>query len=92
MVRDNQFEVPQSDVAAWESVLDLMLQEQELVEVFEAAGLWVEPEAAGAPATTGLRDRQDGRHRGAAAGRNRSRVRPVIPGRLGWERSLGKGV
>ena len=53
MVRDNHFEVPQSDVAAWESVLDLMLQEQELsgvlrypglVEVFEAAGLGLTPD------------------------------------------------
>ena len=44
MVRDNHFEVPRDDVAAWESVLDLMLQEQELVEVFEAAGLGLTPD------------------------------------------------
>ena len=46
MVRHNRLEVPRDDVAAWESVLDLMLQEQSealrhpgLVEVFKAAGL-----------------------------------------------------
>ena len=52
-VRDNHFEVPQSDVAAWESALDLMLQELELsevlrhpglIDVFEAAGLGLTPD------------------------------------------------
>ena len=94
MVRDNHFEVPRDDVAAWEPALAVMLQELQLsvvlrhpglVEVFEAAGLglttdgvlpaglWLEPEAAGAPATSGLRDRQEGRHRCASAGRDRCR-------------------
>ena len=98
MVRDNHFGAEESDVAAWESALDLMLQELQLsevlrhpglIEVFEAAGLGLtpdgecrlvfasEPPAAGTPATSGLRDRQDGGHRGAAAGRNRCRVRPA---------------
>ena len=97
MVRDNHFEVPRSDVAAWEPALAVMLQELQLsvvlrhpglIEVFEAAGLGLtpdgeyrlvfasEPPAAGTPATSGLRDRQDGRHRCAAAGRNRCGVRP----------------
>ena len=53
MVRDNHFGAEESDVAAWESVLDLMLQElqlsvvlrhPELVEVFEAAGLGLTPD------------------------------------------------
>ena len=39
MVGDNHFEVPQSDVAAWESALDLMLQELELSEVLRHPGL-----------------------------------------------------
>ena len=98
MVRDNHFEVPWDDVAAWEPALAVMLQELQLsevlrhpglIEVFEAAGLGLtpdgeyrlvfasEPPAAGTPATSGLRDRQDGRHRGAAAGRNRCRLRPA---------------
>ena len=89
MVRDNHFEAPQSDVDAWESVLDLMLQELELSEVLRhpglglttdgvlPAGLWLEPEAAGAPATSWLRDRQEGRHRCAAAGRDRCCVGPT---------------
>ena len=105
MVCDNHFEVPRADVAAWESALDLMLQELELSEVLrhpglvEAAGLGLtpdgeyrlvfasEPPAAGAPATSGLRDRQDGRHRGAAAGRNRCRVCPS-----GQSRPAGLGA
>ena len=64
-----------------------MLRHPGLVEVFEAAGLglttvgvlpaglWLEPEAAGSPATSGHRDRQDGRHRCASAGRDRCRGR-----------------
>ena len=106
MLCGNHFEVPQSDVAAWESALDLMLLELSevlrhpgLIEVLEAAGLGLttdgvlpaglrlEPQVAGAPATSGLRDRQDGRHRGAAAGRNRCRVRPS-----GHSRPAGLGA
>ena len=94
MVRDNHFEVPWDDVAAWEPALAVMLQELQLsevprhpglIEVFEAAGLGLtpdgeyrlvfasEPPAAGTPATSGLRDRQEGRHRCASAGRDRCR-------------------
>ena len=39
VVRDNHFEVPGDVVAAWESVLDLMLQELELSEVLRHQGL-----------------------------------------------------
>ena len=39
MARDNHFEVPQSDVAAWESALDLMLQELDLSEALWHQGL-----------------------------------------------------
>ena len=52
MVRDNHFGVPQSDVAAWESVLDLMLQELELSEVLRHSGLIEVFEAAGLGLTT----------------------------------------
>ena len=38
MVRDNHFEAPQSDVAAWESALDQMLQELQLSEVLRHPG------------------------------------------------------
>ena len=38
-MRDNHFEVPQSDVAAWESALDLMLQDLELSAVLRHPGM-----------------------------------------------------
>ena len=52
MVRDNHFEVPWADVAAWESALDLMLQELELSEVLRHPGLVEVFEAAGLGLTT----------------------------------------
>ena len=105
MVRDNHFEVPQSDVAAWESVLDLMLQELELVEVFEAAGLGLTPDGVYRLAFgSNLKQQALLRSPGSEIARtvvidalrrvgiDAASVRPAIPGRLGWERSPGKGV
>ena len=105
-VRDNQFEVPQSDVAAWESALDLMLQELEpsealrhqgLVEVFEAAGLGMTPDGVYRLAF-GSNLKQQALLRPPISEIVRTvvidaaDVRPVIPSRLGLERSLGKRV
>ena len=114
MVRDNHFGAEESDVAARESVLDLMLQELQLSVVLRHPGLVEVFEAAGLGLTTvgvyrlafGSNLKQQALLRPPIseivrtvvidalrrAGIDVASVRPVIPGRLGWERSLGKGV
>ena len=52
MVRDNHFEVPWADVAAWEPALAVMLQELQLSEVLRHPGLVEVFEAAGLGLTT----------------------------------------
>ena len=114
MVRDNHFGAEESDVAAWESALDLMLQELQLSEVLRHPGLVEVFEAAGLGLTTvgvyrlafGSNLKQQALLRPPIseivrtvvidalrrAGIDVASVRPVSPSRLGWERSLGKGV
>ena len=114
MVRDNHFGAEESDVAAWESVLDLMLQDLELsevlrhpglIEVFEAMGLGLEVGGVYRLAfASNLKQQALLRPPGSEIvrtvvievlrriGIDAASVRPVIPSRLGWERSLDQGV
>ena len=111
MVRDNHFEVPRDDVAAWEPALAVMLQELQLsvvlrhpglIEVFEAAGLGLTPDGVYRLAFgSNLKQQALLRPPGSGivrtvvidalrrAGIDVADVRPVSPGLLGWERSLG---
>ena len=108
------FEAEESDVAAWESALDLMLQDLELsevlrhpglIEVFEAMGLGLEGGGVYRLAfASNLKQQALLRPPGSEIvrtvvievlrriGIDAASVRPVIPSRLGWERSLDQGV
>ena len=108
------FEAEESDVAAWESALDLMLQVLELsevlrhpglIEVFEAMGLGLEGGGVYRLAfASNLKQQALLRPPGSEIvrtvvievlrriGIDAASVRPVIPSRLGWERSLDQGV
>ena len=108
------FGAEESVVAAWESVLDLMLQDLELsevlrhpglIEVFEAMGLGLEGGGVYRLAfASNLKQQALLRPPGSEIvrtvvievlrriGIDAASVRPVIPSRLGWERSLDQGV
>ena len=108
------FGAEESDVAAWESALDLMLQELALsevlrhpglIEVFEAAGLGLTPDGVYRLAFgSNLKQQALLRPPGSEivrtvvidalrrVGIDAASVCPVIPGRLGWERSLDQGI
>ena len=108
------FGAEESDVAAWESALDLMLQDLELsevlrhpglIEVFEAMGLGLEGGGVYRLAfASNLKQQALLRPPGSEIvrtvvievlrriGIDAASVRPVIPSRLGWERSLDQGV
>ena len=108
------FGAEESDVAAWEAALDLMLQDLELsevlrhpglIEVFEAMGLGLEGGGVYRLAfASNLKQQALLRPPGSEIvrtvvievlrriGIDAASVRPVIPSRLGWERSLDQGV
>ena len=108
------FGAEESDVAAWESALAVMLQELQLsvilrhpglVELFEAAGLGLTTDGVYRLAFgSNLKQQALLRPPGSEivrkvvidalrrVGIDAADVRPVIPSRLGWERSLDQGV